>query len=70
MLPGLLVFLAMNQAWFADLQPWIDPKHNQDALLRGAVSGEQWAQLAVTVGIWLMLSITVSVARVLRSEVK
>lgn len=69
-LPGLLVFLAMNQAWFADAQPWIDLKHNQDTLLRGSLAGDQWTQLAVTVGIWLVVPMLVAVTRVLRSEVK
>ena len=46
--PGLLAFLAFNQEWFRDLRPWMDPKYNQDALLNGGLSGEQWSQLAVT----------------------
>ena len=39
--PGLLAFLAFNQAWFADARPWLDPKYNQDALLRGDLTGDQ-----------------------------
>jgi ABC-2 type transport system permease protein len=39
--PTLLTFLAINQKWFADLQPWVDPNYSQDALLQGGFSGEQ-----------------------------
>ena len=68
--PGLLVFLAFNQAWFADARPWLDPKHNQDALLRGDMAGDQWTQLAVTTVVWLVLPMVAAVVNVLRSEVK
>ena len=53
--PGLLAFLAFNQAWFRDLRPWVDAKYNQDALLQGGLAGEQWTQLAVTTVVWLVL---------------
>ena len=46
--PTLLMFLAAGQAWFRDLQPWVDPNFNQDALLQGGFDAEQWAQLGVT----------------------
>ena len=46
--PGLLAFLAFNQAWFADARPWLDAKYNQDALLRGELAGDGWSHLAVT----------------------
>ena len=68
--PGLLAFLAFNQAWFRDVRPWVDPKYNQDALLQGGLSGEQWTQLAVTTAVWLVLPLLVAVVNLLRSEVK
>jgi ABC-2 type transport system permease protein len=68
--PGLLAFLAFNQAWFADARPWLDPKYNQDALLRGDVAGDQWSQLAVTAFVWLVVPMVAAVVNVLRSEVK
>ena len=33
--PTLLTFLAINQSWFRDAQPWIDPNYSQGALLAG-----------------------------------
>ena len=69
--PGLLAFLAFNQAWFRDVRPWVDPKYHQDALLQaGGLSGEQWTQLAVTTAVWLVAPLLVAVVNLLRSEVK
>jgi hypothetical protein len=69
--PGLLAFLAFNQAWFRDARGWVDPKYNQDLLLRaGDLTGEQWTQLATTTAVWLVLPLTVAVMNLLRSEVK
>jgi hypothetical protein len=68
--PGLLAFLAFNQAWFHDARPWVDPKFNQDALLQGDLSGEGWSQLAVTTLVWLVVPLLVAVVSLRRSEVK
>lgn len=69
--PGLLAFLAFNQGWFRDARGWVDPKYNQDLLLQaGDLTGEQWAQLATTTVVWLVLPLTVAVMNLLRSEVK
>lgn len=68
--PGLLAFLAFNQDWFADARPWIDAKYNQDALLRGDLTADSWAHLAVTSVVWLVLPMAIAVVNVLRSEVK
>jgi len=68
--PTLLTFLASNQQWFADLQPWVDPNYNQDALFHGGFGSEQWAQLAVTTLVWLVVPLAVGVRSLLRSEVK
>ena len=68
--PGLLAFLAFNQEWFRDLRPWIDPKYNQDALMKGGLSGDQWSHLAVTSAVWLVLPLVVALVTLRRSEVK
>jgi hypothetical protein len=68
--PGLLAFLAFNQDWFADARPWVDAKYNQDALLRGDLTGDGWSHLAVTSVMWLVVPMVVAVVNVLRSEVK
>lgn len=68
--PTLLTFLAMSQTWFADLQPWVDPNFSQDALFEGGFRGEQWAQLALTTLVWLVVPLAVGVRSLVRSEVK
>ena len=68
--PGLLAFLAFNQDWFRDVRPWVDPKYNQDALLRGGLSGDQWSHVAVTTLVWLVLPLVAAVVTLRRSEVK
>lgn len=68
--PGLLALLAMSQEWFRTLRPWVDAKFTQDALMHGGLSGDQWAHLALTTIMWLVVPLTVGVVTVLRSEVK
>jgi ABC-2 type transport system permease protein len=67
--PTLLTFLAINQAWVRDLQPWVDPNYSQDALFVGGFTTQQWAQLAVTTVVWLVIPLGVGVLKLLRSEV-
>jgi ABC-2 type transport system permease protein len=68
--PGALTLLAMYQEWFRDLRPWIDAKLTQDALMHGGLSGDQWAHLAVTSFVWLVVPLAVGARNVLRAEVK
>lgn len=68
--PPLLMLLALNQKWFADAQPWVDPNHAQEALLAGPLTGEQWTQLAATTVLGLLLPAAVGMRNLLRSEVK
>jgi ABC-type transport system involved in multi-copper enzyme maturation permease subunit len=58
--------------WFHDIQPWIDFNNAQVPLFDGdgVVTGEQWAQLAVTGVIWLVIPLAIGFWRVLRAEVK
>jgi ABC-2 type transport system permease protein len=70
-LPGILVLLAQVRSWFADLQQWIDWNETQVALLEGAMdSGEEWAMLASTTMIWIVVPLVVGLLTLRRSEVK
>ena len=69
-LPSLAALLAASQAWFADLQPWVDFNYAQGALFEGGVTGEQWAQLATSGALWLALPLALGIRLVLRAEVK
>jgi ABC-2 type transport system permease protein len=69
-LPTLSALLAASQHWFRDLQPWVDFNFAQSALFNGALTSEQWAQLAVTSVGWLILPTALGVWLVMRAEVK
>jgi ABC-2 type transport system permease protein len=54
-----------------DVQPWIDIGTAQTPLFSGeALTGEQWAQVATTTLIWIVLPFAVGAWRMLHAEVK
>ncbi len=70
-LPGILVLLAQVRSWFEDLQPWIDWNETQVALFEGATNtGKEWAMLASTTMIWIVIPLVVGLLSLRRSEVK
>jgi ABC-type transport system involved in multi-copper enzyme maturation permease subunit len=67
------VFSAVANLWskMHTAAPWVDPGTAQQPLFtRGGVSGEDWAHLAVSSAIWILLPLVVGLVRVLRAEVK
>jgi len=70
LLPTLAELLAAGQEWFSDIRPWVDFNYAQGALFEGSVSGEEWANLATSGVIWLVLPLVVGLRLVMRSEVK
>ncbi len=72
LLPTISLILATNQAWFKDLQPWVDVTYAQGFLFAfdGALTGEQWASIAVTGVIWLLIPLAVGLGFVTKVEVK
>lgn len=70
LLPSVAGVLATSQAWFKDLQPWVDLNFAQAALFEGSLTGEQWANVAVTATTWLVLPALLGLRLVMRSEVK
>ncbi|GAB2452270.1 hypothetical protein GCM10027062_36360 [Nocardioides hungaricus] len=70
-LPTLFEIGAALIGWFADLRPWIDFGGAQTPLFDGGgMSGQNWAHLAVSGIIWLVVPLAIGVWRVLRAEVK
>ncbi len=71
-LPTISGLLADSQAWFRDLQPWIDIQFAQSGLFifDQALTGEQWANIAVTGVTWLLVPLLVGLGFVMRAEVK
>lgn len=70
LLPAVTVVLAGAQAWFRDLQPWIDFKYAQGTLIDGTVTPQQWEYLGVSSVIWLIVPLLLGLVVVVRSEVK
>ena len=69
-LPPLSMLLASSQHWWKQAQPWVDFNYAQGNLFNDAMGGQQWAQLAVTGLVWLVLPLAVGLRLLLRSEVK
>jgi len=69
-LPTLSALLAGSQAWFRDLQPWVDFNFAQTQLYDGALHAAEWAHLGVTSAIWVLVPLLVGIRLVLKSEVK
>jgi ABC-2 type transport system permease protein len=70
LLPTLSLILAAAQPWFRDLQPWVDFDYAQSALFNGALTSQQWAHLAFTGTIWLIIPMTIGLMLVMKAEVK
>src|SRR4029077_7280687 len=68
--PTLSMVLAANQAWFEKAQPWVDFNFNQGKLYDGGFTAQDWAQVALTGRVWLVLPLTFGLWRLLRTEVK
>ncbi len=70
LLPNVSELLATSQHWFHDLRPWVDFSFVQTSLFEGTMTGTQWAHLAATVAVWLVLPGVVGVRKVMHAEVK
>lgn len=70
LLPTVFGLLAANEESFRDLQRWVDLNYAQSFLFEGALSGMQWARLAVATTLWLVLPALLGLRLVMRSEVK
>ncbi len=70
LVPNLSALLAASQDWFRHLQPWVDINFAQGFLFEGMHTAAQWAHIATTVALWIMLPGIFGLRRVMRSEVK
>lgn len=68
--PNVMGALAFYRDGFMDVWPWVDLFYNQTSLFERTPSGVEWAQLAATAGLWLVLPMAFGLWRTLRSEVK
>ena len=68
--PTVFGAVATSQPDFVDVRPWVDAELARSFLFEGPPQGEQWAQVAATAGLWLVLPVLLGLRAVLRSEVK
>jgi ABC-2 type transport system permease protein len=68
--PTVFGYLVANQERFQDLQPWLDGNYARGFLFDGTITGEQWAHVAVTAAIWLILPALIGLRLAMKSEVK
>lgn len=69
-LPSLYGVLTTSVDWFPDVRPWVDLNLAESFLFSGQVTSEQWANIAVTAGIWIIVPALVGLRRATRAEVK
>lgn len=69
-LPGASHALASAQPWWHHNAPWFDLNSAMNPLYDTGMTAHQWAQLAVSAVIWLIIPLAVALRVVLRSEVK
>src|SRR3954470_22988651 len=72
LVPTVFGLLAQSQHWFHQLQPWVDIQFAQAGLFvfAHALTGREWAQIAVTGITWLLIPLLIGLLLVMRTEVK
>ena len=68
--PNLTGLLAASQDWFKDLQPWVDLPFAQTPLFEGMDTGADWAHVATSFALWIVVPGYFGHRRVMHSEVK
>jgi hypothetical protein len=66
----VLFALGSLLAWFRHLAPWIDFQSAQNEAFNLPMTGTQWAHLAVSGSIWLVVPLVIGLWRIRRAEVK
>ncbi|HTW17813.1 MAG TPA: ABC transporter permease [Nocardioides sp.] len=71
-LPTAVGILSALSDWFEDLAPWIEFNTAQTPLFTGdyTPTGEEWAQIATSGFIWLVIPLALGIRRLLRIEFK
>lgn len=69
-LPSAWSILGDLVSWLAEAASWLDMNRTMQPLFEGSLTGEQWAQLGASVGLWVALPLTVGLWLLRRAEVK
>ncbi|MBC9956025.1 ABC transporter permease [Yimella sp. cx-51] len=57
-------------SWMRTVAQWADTSVTTAPLFQGQMQGDDWAKLAVSVLIWVVIPVTLGLVRMVRSEVK
>jgi hypothetical protein len=69
-LPTAWSILGSMVAWLHSAAEWLDMNQTMQPLFEGSLTGTQWAHLAVSVAVWVVLPLGVGIWRLTRAEVK
>ncbi|KGN32071.1 hypothetical protein N802_10745 [Knoellia sinensis KCTC 19936] len=70
LLPTLWSIAVGMIASLAEPSKWLDLNQVTDPLFSGSMTGENWAQLASSTGVWVLLPLAIGAWRVMHREVK
>lgn len=70
MLPTLWSILGSTVSWLKDASAWLDTQSTLAPLYEGAMVGDDWAKLGVSVLVWVVLPLIAGLVRLNRSEIK
>jgi hypothetical protein len=72
LIPTVFGLLANSQHWFHTPQPRVDIQFAQAGLFvfAHALTGQEWAHIAITGVTWLLIPLLIGLRLVMRSEVK
>lgn len=68
--PTIWTIMATSIPALIDVAPWTDFTAAVGPIVAGSPTGDDWAHLASTSGIWVLLPLSIGIYRVMRSEVK
>jgi len=76
--PAIVLYFVLPTAWSAlgSLKPlhgparWLDQARTMEPMLEHAMSGTEWARLATTLAVWMLVPLLVGLWRVTRSDVR
>ena len=69
-LPTAWSLLSSMVSWVERAGAWLDMNRTMQPLFTGSLTGEQWAQLGTSVGVWVALPLALGMWRLTRAEVK